>query len=355
MNQDRTGYALHKTMPLEQALAILQREMEHQAIPRWREVAFNILNYATYTYGAAAALLIACHFLYHATGSSDRLLFRIPFAFVSLVGITIIISFCLNVPYFIMLARHLLLARRLGLSEALLAPWRAAWRKKWWRHVMVLFIVVVSLYVPLTFLAFYLMRMQALDYAPLTGWLAWSRLLASLSLTGIVIVAILSTPLIRSARARLDCVCQLYASLKEQEQSAAHQDTGFIHVPADTYEAIAKIERAQISRERMDSIVKSATKAQDRFTVQKSSEAREQGRSFDVSTQLRVENQIDNLTLDPFPEGMSEYLDTGLLHLPVPDTTVVIAYAVDTVARNVQIISIEHQSDPDGAPQGSSR
>ena len=353
MNQDRTGYSLHKAMPLEQALAILQREMEHQAIPRWREIAFNILNYATYTYGVAAAVFIACHFLYHATGSSDKLLlFRIPFAFVILVGITIIISFCLNVPYFIRLARHLLLARRLGLSEALLAPWRAAWGKNWWRHAMVLFIVVVSLYVPFTY---FVMKIRILDYAPLTGWLAWARLLVSLLLTGILIVAILSTPLMRSARACLDCVNQLYSSLKRQEQSAAHQDTGLIHVPAETYETIAKIERAQISRERMDSIVKSALKAQDRYTVQKSSEAREQERSLDVSTQLRVENQIDNLTLDPFPEGMSEYLDTGELHLPVPDTPVVIAYSVETTARNVQIISIEHQSDPGEAPQGSSR
>jgi len=153
------------------------------------------------------------------------------------------------------------------------------------------------------------------------------------------------TIFVRRSQARLELVCRLSSSLKGYKEEVKQDEDGHIHLPTEAYEKIAQIERAQITRGRVQSILSGLDKAgASPYVVQKSHLAQQAQAKLDTTTRLRVQDQIDALMTEPHPAGITGDPKAGTFHLRVPETPVIIGFTVDDRARCVQILSVESPS-----------
>src|SRR5688500_2948171 len=67
--------------------------------------------------------------------------------------------------------------------------------------------------------------------------------------------AIIATSFVRRSKERLGLISRLYSSLAGYKDEAEQDKGSNIHIPAEAYEKIAQIEREQIARDRIQSIL----------------------------------------------------------------------------------------------------
>ena len=146
----------------------------------------------------------------------------------------------------------------------------------------------------------------------------------------------------RRGKQRLDVVRGLRASLSKYEKSFEQDKLQRINIDAKEYDKIARMERAQIIRDRQQSIDMGLKKARTfGYLIQKSREMQAAKARLEPSIKILVENQILQFRTEPVPTGSSEDLDTGTFRLQVPDTDVEIVYQVDQDNRRIKIFSLQ--------------
>jgi hypothetical protein len=158
-------------------------------------------------------------------------------------------------------------------------------------------------------------------------------------------IAIVVTNLARRNKVRLELISNLHTSLEDQfTQQEEGQESG-ISISAEDYQKIAQIERSQISRGRIESIIADLEGTDvNPFVIQKSRAAQNAQGLLDTKTRLQVQEQIDALMMEPHPPGVDEDSQTGILKMNVPQTSVIIGYTVDDTTRRVRILSVEDVS-----------
>lgn len=356
MENDGSTYALN-AQQFEQALAILQREQQASTPSLRQEKIFKLLNIAVYGYGIAAGiwLLIGLLFagLQRKFDSLNEVLAYIVVSLLFLLPVGITILFLLNRSYVRQLLRQSKLVRRLGLLDALRAPWRTERRKKRWRNVLDLGVRILGL------VGFSLMLFLIVVFTP---WMTEMRgfdfflSLGALLLGFTVVVAIIVTYVMRQSKERLELISRLYSSLEKHKEKVEQDEDNRVPISAKVYEKIAQIERAQISRERVQSILGSLEEpGKFSYVLQKSHAVQQAQASLDATTRLRVQDQIDALMTEPRPPGVTEDPKAGTLHLCVPETSIIIRFTVDDQTRRIQVISVESTSDDAPSPSDPGR
>ena len=74
---------------------------------------------------------------------------------------------------------------------------------------------------------------------------------------------------------------------------------------------------------------------------------------LDLELRLKVEDQIDQLSSEPYPKESLKDFSGEYWHLRIPDTSFELRYAVDENRRQIQLIALQPLSDqatPDPAP-----
>lgn len=354
MENDGSTYALN-AQQFEQALAILQREQQVSTPSPRQETIFKLLNIAIYGYAIAFGIfwLLIAPFegLKRKFDLLDEALTYIGLSFLFLLPVGITILFWLNLPYVRQLLRQSTLVRRLGLLDALRAPWKTERRKKRWRNVLDLGVRMLGL------LALAVSSFMVFVMGLYTGGSDFFLSLGAALLIGFtVVVAIIATYFVRRSKERLILISRLYSSLEKRKEEVAQDEDSRVPIPAKVYEKIAQIERAQISRERVRSILGSQEEpGKFSYVLQKSHAAQQTQASLDVTARLRVQDQIDALMTEPRPPGVTEDPKAGTLHLRVPETSVMIRFTVDDQTRRIQIISVESTSDDAPSPSDPGR
>jgi hypothetical protein len=272
-------------------------------------------------------------------------------------------------PYVRQVLRQRKLARQLGFWEALHVPWIAEQQKNKLHNVscivsnldiisLGLFIaVVVLITTPGHYIWFYLVGgwRNAFGFLSLISvmlneydWILPVVYLATLMTSGAIIV----TFLVRRSQERLGLISRLYSSLEGYKEEVKQDKDHHIRIPAEAYEKIAQIERAQIARDRVQSIQSGLDKAgASPYVLQKSHAAQQAQARLDTTTRLRVQDQLDALMTEPHPVGITRDSKAGAFHLRVPETPVIIEFTVNEQAHRIQILSVESTSD---AAQSSS-
>lgn len=261
METARSTYTLN-AQQYEQVLAILQREQQARTPSPWQERIFKLLNIAISGLGIVVSipilillLFLAAKFIPGLEKAADFLA-GIAFIFIviaylplGLLAVGILILFSLNLPYVRRLVHQRRLVRRLGLLEALRAPWETERRKKRLRNALDLGVSILG---PLLIAAVgFLIGIIDLFNRPDNVFLPLGVLLLSCMLGG----AIIATYFVRRSKERLGLISHLSASLERQKEEVEQKDDLRVQIPAETYETVAQIERAQISRERVQSIL----------------------------------------------------------------------------------------------------
>jgi hypothetical protein len=342
----------------EQALAILKREQQVNTRSPRQEKIFKVLNIAIYGLGIASSI-----FFFLLMGAVMDLLTRdflilFIFLFVPILGIALIILsigilmlFFLNLPYIRQLLRQNRLIRQCGLKEALLAPWKEEQRKKRFRNILALGVGFLG---PLLLAGYVLLMASFLFLSELSGKTDLGEtfgFLGLLLLSFMVGLSIIPIYLVRRSKERLKLISRLYTSLEEQKEKVEQDKFGRTHIPAEAYMKIAQIERAQISRGRVQSIMADLEEPDiTPYVIQKSRAAKDAQGRLDGAISLLVQEQIDALMTEPHPPGVAEDSKTDSLKLRVAQTPVIIGYTVDNDTRRVRILSVEITSEESASP-----
>jgi len=250
--------------------------------------------------------------------------------FISAAAIPILFS--LSLFYVRRLLHGWKLARKLGLWEAVDAPWKTERRQNRLRNVSDAGIVILGVIM--------------IGSSFLIGVIGPFFFIFFLAIG----TAILVTILVRRIKERLGLIARLYSSLEGYEDGVKQGKDSHIHIPAEAYEKIAQIERAQIARDRVQSIQGDLSKAgASRYVLQKTRAAQQALARFDAITRVRVEDQIDALIMEPHTFGVRVGVTTdpkvAAFDLRVPGTSVVIRCTVDDQAHRIQILSVESASN----------
>ena len=365
METERFTHILN-AQQLEQALAILRREQQAYTASTRQERIFKFFNIAIYALGIVGSIflliLIIGEIFYILTEGYDSEVF-LKLAFVvflwggillagipvAILSAGILILFFSNLAYIRQLLRQNKLIHRLGLKEALRAPWIKKRQKRKAREVLSRCIRIVGFVFMLciggTLISLYIFN---------EGYKANAETLLYLVIIFIPFAcsaAIIANHIVQRTKVRLKLISQL-SSLIKKDLSVARQEEGDgVQISAEAYEKIAQIERAQISRGRMQSILDDLEEPDiTPYVIQKSRAAKDAQGRFDGATSLRVQEQIEALMTEPHPPGIAEDAKTGRRKLHIPHTPVIIEYTVGDDSRRVRILSLETTAAASGSP-----
>lgn len=324
----------------DQALAILRKEQQANMPSRWQKISFTLLNVAVYGF----AIVLLAHTVLELLpfrGLLEEVIHLLAYPWAILVLLSPIL-FVFNLPLGLKLWRQGKLVRRLGLSQALNAPWRAERRKGRFRNVLTLIVgylgglfilggVIVGVFLPAVF---------PMDWSDPEDVLVFLLVSSVPIMVGVVFIV---THFIRRGKERLDVVARLQSSLAGYKADAEGLEDIRIELAATHYKQIAQIERAQILRDRAESIRVYGSKGSDvsGYGVQKSRTVREALAQLDPTARLRVEDQIDQLAMEPRPPGVTEDANTGNLRLRVTETPVEIFFTIDEDKRRIKMFSLQ--------------
>ena len=333
----------------EQALTILEKEQLNLKPTRVQGCVFKIFKFTVYGVGLIGGILLllvlsiyAMELLPEPIKYQDAQNNLVGIVVVSLylfyallapTSLIIVALFFLNIPLLFKLWRRSKLVRQLGLDEVSKEPWKAE-RKKW-RFTDILTILTGVMGLVIMVGTFFVME----------HWLlVWENLFYVFALAACV--ALISFYFMRRTQARLEIVDRLLSSLKENKARLASLQDTYLNIPAKAYEQIAQIERTQISRERVQSILTGLEESESRsYFVQKSREASTAQAQLDPVMRLRVQKQIDQLTSVPHPAEAFKDPETGVRQLHVPESPVILDFKVDDDARRIKVLAIRPAPD----------
>lgn len=329
---------------LERALSTLNKARQGYQLTRGQRISFTLLNVAVYsvgvTFGIAllASVLAGFDMSDGVTGFFDSaadfsvfILFTFGTAIIAVIAVLLTFNFRLILKFF----RLNKLIHTLGLADIFEAPWRAARDKKWLRN----------------FLTFILGPLIIIGSAPLAVAYAFPAEEDLFMVSGFVAgIAFMAMHLLRRIKEKIDVVARLQDTFERYRDQAAEEETKHVEIPEAVYDQFARVERAQILRERARSIQASYEESSNEtYMVQKSRAVRASKADFDAAINLSIQNQIDALTTNPRPEGVTEDADSGILRVPVPKTPVALRFKVDDKLRRIEILSLEHDDAPPAA------
>jgi hypothetical protein len=278
--------------------------------------------------------------------------------FIPFHGTTFAIMIRLNWRLVRAVRRQERMVEKLGLAGALEAPWAGERAKKRVLNLVTLlvgpglwgwglFFMVVVVLLPLPELPekapAFLFPVPRLEERAPVAWAVFLCFLWTL-LIGYMYVWLHR---LRRGEERLRVVARLQSSLRGLKKSAAQPDK--VQIAGDEYNQIARIEQAQISRARADSVESFASAAEPTFVVQKSHSVRTAQLKLDPGVGLQVQDAIESLAAGARGRNATSGEAANLRWLKVPETTLEIGYSIDEAARRLRVVSLRPVADGQGA------
>jgi len=350
---------------LTAALAILDREVRENPLSGKDQDLFKTLNRVAYGFVLAATLVGSCwsfwglylhwgkleaywHFVYVFVWTTVL--------FMPLHCATFLIMIRLNWPLVRAVRRQEKMVEKLGLANVLEAPWAGERAKRRMLNLVTLlvgpylwawglFFVALVLLLPLlkTPLDFLFPVPGLEERAPL-AWAVFVCFLWTL-LVGYLYVWLHR---LRRGEERLRVVARLQSSLHGLNQSVEPHDE--VKIAGSVYNQIARIEQAQISRARADSVQSFTSDAEPTFLVQKSHAMRAAQLELDPGVALQVQDAIESLAASVHEKTSTSGQAEKVHWLTIPETTLEIGYLIDEAARRLRVVSLRPIADGEGSP-----
>ena len=308
---------------LETALAVLRRE-QTAYLPSSRQAklyrAFNLSAFAL-----AGVFVVGFFLLMGADTIVGGEVFSLTVGILTLAAIAFSVStlvlFVLNAGLMRKLYQHAQLRQRLKLAYYFRPAFTAQRRVRRFGNLVTMLIIGLGVWVTLTGLIGLVVSFAMSSRAPefvLFG-------LASLALIGSGL-GLGALHFVRRGKERLEVVQRLQDTLSKQ---AADPSGAGATVSPEEYHAIARIERAQIIRDRASSIVSARREAEGAgYVCQSSRQMREAKSRLAPEVLAKVEGAIEELLRNPSPAGGS---------VPVAGTALSIRFDVDPARHLVRL------------------
>ncbi|UCH89347.1 MAG: hypothetical protein JSV49_01485 [Thermoplasmata archaeon] len=338
MRPEESSYGLDANQ-IEQALAILGKEYQANVPSRPQKIFFKLLNICVY--GAVIIFLMSIGL---AGGLSAVFgIYSSPIDYAGYVSLFLLflspLLFLINVPYGIKLWRQSRLVRRIGLSHTLAPPWRAVRKKGRLRNILTLIVSYLGIVLILLGLTIGILVANVADWSDPGEIFAYLVLSPGIIMIGVTFLVI---HYMRRGKERLETVIELQLSLSDYRDTAEEAESKQVKIPTEQYDQIAQIERAQINREREESILASFDNADLlEYSVQKSRSVRDELATISPDIRMVIEDQIQELMIEPQPPGVKRDSKTELLQLRVPNAPVEIYFGIDEEAHRIMISSVK--------------
>jgi hypothetical protein len=266
-----------------------------------------------------------------------------------------IVALVLNIPLASRLYRERGRLKELGLVSLSKSLWKARRRGRW-----------IS---------------QAFRWAPVIGlaivglWGTWS--LSTVSGRGVVtnpdlarayfvvmlvciIALLILSGYLRNQRERMEIAAnaeELKKALQDLQRSAGK--SGNVSVPSELLEEAARIETAQIAKERKDAVLQSVSVGPSGYGVAFDPAAAEQRRMLDVPDRVEFEDEVAQLSIDGPDKDKSDAGAVAPLDGPsrrgeTKSKHVEFEYVVDRASRGIRIIAVRRQDHSNGSLKGPS-
>ena len=245
-----------------------------------------------------------------------------------LVGI---ISLVLSIPLLLKTFRESARLKQLGLTPLSRSLLKESQRGSWKSWVRRFLFFGVLFYFLLDVFSFFSGRLGNLPI------IAWGLYFA------VVPVLIIAARYLRNQRERMELTAsaeELRKAFQSLRQRAGKAEV--VSVPADLLENTAKIESAQIAKERKDAVLESvASPASSGYAIAFDRDAVEQRATLSLGQRVELEDLVEPLNTDE----MRVKPQAGTRQSRTKSNRVEIDYIVDNASRSIRVIAVRHAEE----------
>lgn len=325
------------TNKIEQSLAILQKEQQVNMISRWQKISYILFNLSIYVFVISFILMTVLSIYYKGKPAGIWLTVMYSLAALFFISAVLIpILFFLNIPLIRKIWHQIKLVRRLGLYEVFKVPWQAEKRKKRFLNILTLIIACLGLLIIL-YVMIYILRIIEIAMHR-NGHLYLITFLILI----IIGMAFITLHFMRRNKRRLEVTARLQSYFVNYMDEAREDEDQQIDIPTEDYRQIAQIERAQINRDRFESIITSTDESDfSLYSVQKSRSAREVKSQLDPDIKLKIDAELEDLAMEPRPPEAKEDPKDEIWQLRLKEAPVEISYTIDEDNRIIKIFTLK--------------
>jgi hypothetical protein len=279
-----------------------------------------------------------------------------PWVAIPVAVIVGIVSLALNISLLRKLYRERARLKELGLSSLSKSLWKESWRSRWISRARGALTIFVGTFMTFSFLAYLMLRRTpTLPEEIESDWRI--RIFVLLLFFATIPFLLFSAHYLRNLRQRMELTAnakELKRALEGLRQRAGKTDV--VSVPSELLEQVARIESAQIAKERNDAVLKSVAVRPSGYAITFDRDAAEERATLGVADRVELEDLVAQLSTDgaqlESQAGAVAGAEGGTLRGITKSQRVEIAYVIDQASHGIRIVAVQHRGD--GSPNGHS-
>jgi len=239
------------------------------------------------------------------------------------------VAFVLNIPLLLRAFRERARLKKLGLSSLSKSLWKESRRSRWISRVRGAVLMTAAIFVILDYsvpiMLFFL------------GDLSGTQLIVDLIVLLIPFTLFAGTRYLQTQRERMDLTAnaeELRKAFESLRQRAGK--TEVVSVPTEFVEQTAKIESAQIAKERKDAILESVSSRPTGYAIAFDRDAIEQRAMLDVADRIELADLVAQLSI----AGIQLEPREGMQRDKTNNNHVEIDYLIDNASRSIRVTAV---------------
>jgi phosphate/sulfate permease len=284
-------------------------------------------------------------------------IFFILFLTFLLAVIVGVVSLVLNIPLLRKHHRERARLKELSLSSLSKSLWKESRRSLWINRARGVLLVVLGIFVVGMVIFYSVAGFYFYFYYDEKYWKFIVVIIGGLVLFGLLAGLIFSARFLRNQRERMELTAsaeELKKALQDMRKRAGETET--LSVPSELLAQAARIESAQIAKERKDAVLQSVLVGPSGYGVTFDRAAAEQRRMLDISDRVELEDLVaqvsiegqGKLTLQAEAVAPPKRIGRGV----TKSKRVEIEYVIDQESRGIRIIAVRHGPHSVGSVKG---
>jgi hypothetical protein len=326
---------------LDKSIEVLSSAAQALQLTRYRALMLSV-DVATVTLAAA---MIVSYFL-------QDWVFTVLVAvcFVSiLIGLVLLV---LNIPLFVRVFREGARLKKLGLSSLSKSLWIEGRRSRWIRRARSYLLIGMGMFLVVAGVVFSIAGWTTVDSGNRTGFFIVAAFLALIG------ALLLAARYLRNQRERIDLTAnaeELRKTLRSLRQRAG--DVEVVTVPSELLEQSAKIESAQIAKQRKEAVLQSIASPPEEYAVAFDPSAVEQRATLGIADRVELEDLVEQLSEEAAELESQARAGAGVataLRAATKSKRLEIDYLIDQGANRIRITAVRQaEADSTTSAEGA--
>jgi hypothetical protein len=250
-----------------------------------------------------------------------------------------LVCLVLNIPLLLETIRERTRLKSLGLSSLSKILWIESRRSRWISRARGALLTVVGI-ITLVYSAVGIVRF-------FRGDLAGPNAVLGLFIIAIASCLLFGAQFLRNQRERMDLTASAEELRNALQSLRLHAGMrGFVSVPSELLEQAAKIETAQIAKERKDAVLQSVALRPTEYAIAYDRDAAEQRATLCTSDRVELEDLVAQLSTDGGQLGQqAQAVGEATLRGMTKSKRIEIEYVIDHASHRIRIAAVRHAGD----------